>query len=323
MDYTLAKTGKASWEEMKPSESPLTRSSHGVSYNLADSSVYVWGGENIARHSIDSELWKFSGEWTQVVTTGTKPSSRVAHAQIIQNNVLWVWGGRQGEEMGDGDLDDLFRIDLSTLVWEHLTAKGDLPVKRSFHQMSQTPGKLHLFGGCSGPDRLAELHTLDLETLEWSLQPKNEGMKGVGGAGFVSHGENLFVVAGFDGDECNDCYKFNITTKTWTKIPSDNLRPRSVFGICTVGNHIIVLGGELEQSNVGHLGAGDFGDDLVTLNVETLQFGELEQNLRPVGRGWTRLTESGNNSFVLFGGLAGNDEKPERLNDTWRCNLEF
>lgn len=323
MSYTLPKTGKATWEEIKPSQSPLSRSSHGVSYNPTDNSVYVWGGENIARHSIDSELWKFDGEWTQVVTTGTKPSPRVAHAQIIQNNVLWVWGGRQGEEMGDGDLDDLYRINLSTLVWEHLTAKGDLPVKRSFHQMSHTPGKLHLFGGCSGPARLAELHTLDLETLEWSQQPKNEGMKGVGGAGFVSHGENLFVIAGFDGDETNDCYKFNITTKTWTKIPSDNLRPRSVFGICTVGNHLIVLGGELEQSNVGHLGAGDFGDDLVTLNVETLQFGELEQNLRPVGRGWTRLTEAGSDSFVLFGGLAGNDEKPVRLNDTWRCNLEF
>ena len=90
------------------------------------------------------------------------------------------------EHAKDGDLDDLFKINLSTLVWENLKAKGDLPIKRSFHQMTHTPGKLHLFGGCSGNDRLAELHTLDLETLEWSLQPKNEGMKGVGGAGFVS-----------------------------------------------------------------------------------------------------------------------------------------
>merc|ERR1711976_283244 len=142
MDYTLPKSGKADWTEMVTAQCPLERSSHGLSYNKDNVCAYVWGGENIARHSIDSELWKFDGiNWFKVETTGDKPSSRVAHAQIIQDNVLWVWGGRQGEEMGDGDLDDLYRINLTDLVWEKLTATGDLPVKRSFHQICHTPGK--------------------------------------------------------------------------------------------------------------------------------------------------------------------------------------
>lgn len=212
--------------------------------------------------------------------------------------------------MGEGDLNDLHKLDLVTLKWENVQAKGDLPKPRSFHQMCETPGKLHIFGGCAGHDRLAELHTLDLETLEWTQQPQNDVIIGRGGCGFVAHGQNLFVIAGFCGDQTNTCYKFDLEKKSWSTIASEGLKPRSVFGICTVGNHVIILGGEVDQSQLGHLGAGVFADDLVALNTETLEFVEIEQNVRPLGRGWTRLTATGKDSFVLFGGLAGNDETP-------------
>lgn len=322
--FDLPKSGKATWTELKPTKAPISRSSHGVTYNSQDNSTYVYGGEHLARHSIDSVVWKFSNnEWTEQATTGDAPPPMVAHAQIIQNNVLWIWGGREGELVGNGDLDNLYKLDLVSLKWETVQAKGDMPRPRSFHQMCEAQGKLHLFGGCAGSDRLADLHTLDLETLVWTQQPSHDAIIGRGGCGFVAHGHNLFVIAGYCGAQSNTCYKFDLEKKSWTTIPSDNLRPRSVFGICTVGNHVVVLGGEIEDSKYGHLGAGVFSDDLVTMNVETLKFGELEQNLRPVGRGWTRLTATGNDSFLLFGGLAGTDEEPNRLNDTWECKLEF
>lgn len=320
----LANIGKANWTQVSPGKSPLSRSSHGVSFNQNDNCVYVWGGENKARHSIDKTLWKFDGNnWSEVATTGDSPSPRIAHAQIIENNVLWVWGGRQGEEMGEGDLCDLFKLDLTSLKWENLTATGDFPPPRSFHQMCGTPGKLHVFGGCSGKDRLADLHTLDLKTLEWTKEPKNEKIKGKGGAGFASHGNYLYVIAGFCGEETNDCYRFDIEKKEWIEIPSDGLRPRSVFGTCTVGDFVVIFGGEVDPSAAGHMGAGDFADDLVVLNTSTLKFGELEQNVRPRGRGWTRLAAKDSESFVMFGGLAGNDEKPERLDDTWECKIQM
>jgi len=103
------------------------------------------------------------------------------------------------------------------------------------------------------------------------LQPKYDVMIGKGGAGFVSHRptNTLYVLAGFSGVETNDCYKFDLNTSTWSTIASDNLRPRSVFGTCTVGNYVVIFGGELEGSLIGHMGAGDFADDLVALNVET------------------------------------------------------
>jgi len=148
-------------------------------------------------------------------------------------------------------------------------------------------------------------------------------MKVKGGAGFVSCGNCLYILAGLDGNETNDCYKYDLSKNEWQTISSDNLRPRSVFGTCTVGKHVIILGGEIEQSEIGHLGAGDFADDLIALNTETLEWTELEQNVKPLARGWTRLAGTGVNSLILFGGLAGNDENPNRLDDTWECKFNF
>lgn len=106
-------------------------------------------------------------------------------------------------------------------------------------------------------------------------------------------------------------------------VPSDSLRPRSVFGLDSVGSKIVVFGGEVDPSAVGHSGAGDFASDLVALDTETLQWVAIETAHQPMSRGWTRITATSDSTFVLFGGLAGNDENPTRLDDTWECSVSF
>eukprot|EP00657_Telonema_sp_P-1_P006923 TRINITY_DN26429_c0_g1_i1.p2 TRINITY_DN26429_c0_g1~~TRINITY_DN26429_c0_g1_i1.p2 ORF type:complete len:163 (-),score=40.64 TRINITY_DN26429_c0_g1_i1:10-498(-) len=100
-----AKIGQ--WQQI-PSEGeiPKTRSSHGLSFNPDDGHLYLWGGEHEARHAIDSTLWRCTqeGTWNQVETVGEPPEPRVAHAQAIINNTLYIFGGRQGVTLGDGDL---------------------------------------------------------------------------------------------------------------------------------------------------------------------------------------------------------------------------
>lgn len=209
-----------------------------MSYNPEDKAIYMWGGEHIPRTAIDSVVWRFKDEkWSELTTAGPAPEPRVAHAQAIIDGVLWIWGGRQGIEMGECDMEDLHKLNLSTLVWEPVTTTGPAPNKRSFHQMCATSGKLHIFGGCSGHDRLADLYTLDLASLVWIQHPKNEAIKGRGGAGFEvdAKSQALFVIGGFCGEECGDCYRFDLATSTWTTVPAPTLRPRSVFGLCTLG----------------------------------------------------------------------------------------
>merc|ERR1712232_330965 len=159
---SLTQKGKATWSQHYPLNTPLSRSAHGVTYNPRDDSVYMWGGEHKARHAIDSIPWRLSKGpdgayvWNQLTTTD-EPEARVAHDQVIEGNFMYIWGGRQGEALGEKDMCDIYKLNLKDGQWTQLETKGDGPVKRSFHQMCSTEGKLHLFGGCAGHDRLADL----------------------------------------------------------------------------------------------------------------------------------------------------------------------
>jgi len=303
---------------------PIARSSHSSSFY--DGSLYVYGGEHVARTPIDSTVWIYTqtqNTWRELGTKGPQPEPRVAHAQAVVGDDLYIMGGRQGVDLGDGDLNDLHKVSLRTGAWTAVAPRGTPPSPRSFHQGCAAGGKLYIFGGCPGHSRVSDLHVYDPQANAWSQLP-DQGMRGRGGAGFTADaaGENLYVLAGFAGEETNDCYKYEITTSTWTTIPSNALRPRSVFGLSALNNGIVIFGGEVDPSAQGHSGAGDFAADLVFLNTSSLEFSTIEVGgTVPTGRGWTRIAADSDHSFLLFGGLAGNDENPMRLDDVWTCKL--
>ena len=43
--------------------------------------------------------------------------------------------------------------------------------------------------------------------------------------------------------------------------------------------------------------------------------------MSPAARGWTDACSLGGDKLVLFGGLAGDDDTPMRLADTWVCQI--
>jgi hypothetical protein len=91
-----------------------------------------------------------------------------------------------------------------------------------------------------------------------------------------------------------------------------------------MGDDIIIFGGEVDPSAQGHSGAGGFAADVMKLDTKTLEFSTVplaEGSVAPMPRGWTRIAADSENSFLLFGGLAGDDSNPERLDDMWACTL--
>ena len=100
---------KATWSkiEAKNSEIVLPRSSHGVScaqpgegLPFKHPALIVFGGENVARTPIDSNVyyievdgdctWKHAKE-----ADGTPvPAPRVAHSQVLIGKYLYIFGGR-------------------------------------------------------------------------------------------------------------------------------------------------------------------------------------------------------------------------------------
>ena len=140
----------------------------------------------------------------------------------------------------------------------------------------------------------------------------------------------------------------------WERAPSDDeIRPRSVVASFAFPRGLLLFGGEVSPSDRGHEGAGGFAGDLLAidsgsgsgtssssvegggeggsswgkqlgLTVDSVEGGTEaagEQLLVPAPRGWAAATALSESRGVLFGGLAGTDDEPERLGDTWLLDL--
>merc|ERR1711976_1001610 len=97
--------------------------------------------------------------------------------------------------------------------------------------------------------------------------------------------------------------------------------PRSVCSSFTLKKHdcVIVFGGEIVPSERGHAGAGGFENDVVAIDATTGDPIEatMASNEVPRARGWASAATLNDMEGILFGGLAGDDDAPERLGDAW------
>ncbi|XP_033736402.1 nitrile-specifier protein 5-like [Pecten maximus] len=289
--------------------------------------TFIFGGENIPRvpfsnivHCLDMDTCT----WSELSTTGDVPVPRFADSAAAVGHVMYIFGGRTGINMGEGNFNDLYAFDTRDNVWTLLKPSGVAPSPRSFHAMAVVANRLYVFGGCVEEDRLNDLHSYDIATNTWEQQPTNEDIERRGGAGLIAVGKDLFVVAGFTGRELNDVYKYDTDSKTWSKLTLDKeLPPRSVFGISSMSTFIIVWFGEVDPSGKGHLGG--FSQDGYIMDTCSKAGWELMScsGETPEARGWMPIAPCQLNDMdgvFLFGGT--NFDK-KRLNDCHYLSIKL
>mmetsp|Transcript_19305 Transcript_19305/g.34893 ORF Transcript_19305/g.34893 Transcript_19305/m.34893 type:complete len:365 (-) Transcript_19305:154-1248(-) len=340
---------------------PLPRSSHGISALKDGQRLVLYGGENVARTPIADArqaLWlaekSDSGDhdWNWIspllAEDGAAPSSRIAHSQAAVGDDVYIFGGRSGVEIEETALGDLWKLEIISAdnnqqlraKWTEVPpATAELPEARSFHKMIAISTDLYVFGGCGANGRLNDLWKFDTIGKEWTNFGCSHVLKGRGGPNILSlssGGETdsnevkIAVLAGFAGEETNDGHIFN--NNSWEDQGMDgigDMRKRSVcsFGSLPKHNKCIIFGGEVDPSNKGHEGAGNFERDVVLLDgasgalLEAVKPKEGEESSWPEARGWADATVGGEDIFYLFGGLAGNDTTPVRLDDLWECRF--
>jgi len=333
------------WKQIKPSAdsahgSPLARSSHTVEYTN-NGTLYVLGGEHIARTPLEPSqfTWAVStnkpdSSWRMVPIKGETFTSRVAHASAYNptDNKIYMFGGRCGIEMNETALNDLWCFDVTTESWNEINCSSSvIPEARSFHKMICINNKLYLFGGCGNKSgRLADLYAFDLNALRWTDLGSSQYLKGRGGANLISlaHLNKLAIIAGFAGEETNDGHIYDISNSKWDdeKLSQleDTLRPRSVCISGLINKEIFLFGGEVDPSHKGHDGAGGFEGDLIFISDDgqnVLERIAKQENDWPESRGWSDGSVAVDNGFYIFGGLAGDDETPKRLDDLWFCQI--
>ncbi|XP_053718677.1 host cell factor 2 isoform X1 [Synchiropus splendidus] len=187
------------WKKLKPrvprnGSPPCPRIGH--SFTLAGNKCYLFGGMandsddpngNIPRYMADFfelELQSGSGAraWNIPDTKGGGPSARESHTAVAYTNAgspkLYIFGGMQGHR-----LNDMWQLDLDTMVWSLPNIQGSTPTARSLHSATVIGNRMFIFGGWirapeseqSGPSQPEwicsnSLSILDLDTMSWQSQ---------------------------------------------------------------------------------------------------------------------------------------------------------
>lgn len=347
---------KLRWTQLVPQPDPqagrpCARSSHGVSVLAGGQRLIVYGGEHVARTPLPpaDACWAVDDlerpTW-RAIDCSNGPPERIAHAQAVASDgCVYIFGGRAGITMQEQAMNDMWKLDCSgepgTEVWTEIQPNlsiGDaVPEARSFHKMVAIDNSLYVFGGCGATSgRLADLHRFDLTDHTWHALPVSQ-LRGRGGPNLIklASATKLAVVAGFAGEETNDGHVYDLANGCWdaTLLSTlSGLRPRSVCVSAAFPSAgvIVIFGGEVDPSDRGHEGAGGFANDVVLLEETTGAYRETiaappTDPAWPGPRGWSdagAVDAPGRAQLFVFGGLAGDDAHPTRLNDLWRLDVE-
>ncbi|XP_021496621.2 host cell factor 2 isoform X3 [Meriones unguiculatus] len=226
------------WKKVKPQPPPsglppCPRLGH--SFSLYGNKCYLFGGlanesedsnNNVPRYLNDFyelELQHGSGVvgWSIPATKGIVPSPRESHTAIIYckkdsgSPKMYVFGGMCGAR-----LDDLWQLDLETMLWSKPETKGTVPLPRSLHTASVIGNKMYIFGGWiphKGESTENSPHDcewrctssfsyLNLDTAEWTTlvsdsqeDKKNSRPRPRAGHCAVAIGTRLYFWSGRDG----------------------------------------------------------------------------------------------------------------------------
>ncbi|KAK6919208.1 hypothetical protein RJ641_015112 [Dillenia turbinata] len=299
---------------------PGARSSHAIT--IVGKKVYAFGGEFSPRVPVDNDLYVFDLEdltWSVASVTGDVPPPRVGVTMAAVGETIYVFGGRDATHK---ELNELFSFDTHTNKWTLLSSGESGPAHRSYHSTTADDQRVYIFGGCGVAGRLNDLWAFDVEDKKWDKFPlPGDNCKGRGGSGLAVAGGKIWVVYGFAGKEVDDVHCFDPASGEWTEVKTagEKPTPRSVFSSAAFGKYITVCGGEVDPSDLGHLGAGKFSPETYALDTETFAWKKLEDGLdsadHPGPRGWCAFTagkRDGKEGLLVYG---GNSASNDRLDD--------
>ncbi|XP_078171338.1 galactose oxidase/kelch repeat superfamily protein [Carex rostrata] len=297
---------------------PGARSSHAVT--IVGTKAYSFGGEFTPRVPVDNKMYSFdltSETWSILDCTGDIPPPRVGVTMVSVANTIYVFGGRDYEHK---ELNEFYSFDTLTNEWTLLSSDEASPPHRSYHSMTADEKQIFIFGGCGNSGRLNDLWAYNTVTSQWAQLPyPGDTCSPRGGPGLVVTGGKIWVVYGFAGMEVDDVHCFDLKTEKWSLVETTGEKPsaRSVFSAVAVGKYVVMYGGEVDPSDLGHLGAGKFSADVYVLDTESLVWTKLDDasEQHPGPRGWCAFSAGeidGKSGLLVYG---GNSPTNDRLGD--------
>jgi len=209
--------------------------------------------------------------------------------------------------------------------WSNVHPAGSVPLPRDGHWMAydSTNGTVILFGGKGNRSQyFNDTWAYTPATNTWhELTPTSILPPGRFGHSIVydSAGRELLLfggVVGTTGQPANDLWAYSFKTNTWMHLhPADAGPPARTYPSMAydpAAGQAILFG--------GWTGSSAFGDTW-TYDPSTSKWARLPTTGSPHARwGASMVYDPASGKLILFGGLFGDHDGSNRLNDTWQYN---
>jgi len=221
--------------------------------------VYFFGGRangyKNTVHSFDPNETNQEKAWKLLKTTGAVPSARYgASATLIHSNgkdYMLVFGGF--DELST-PCNDVFILDLNSLVWEEIKPSGNNPTARFHHTSNLINGnELIIFGGQDAKRAsLGDGFILNFSAknaMQWTPIDASGSPHVYGHASFI-FGPCLYIFGGLNKEKnvcTNDLHSYHFVSHKWQlcTISGESPSPRHFHSIQPSGRaSFLLLGGQ-------------------------------------------------------------------------------
>ena len=118
-----------------------------------------------AVHLFDTETC----QWQQLAVSGDAPSPRYKHSAVVHDDQLYIIGG--GAFKPQMQLIEVYKLDLTTLVWTCVATRGQIPRARVAHSCAydEAGADVYMFGGFTTELHcLRDFYSFSLQTHTWT-----------------------------------------------------------------------------------------------------------------------------------------------------------
>lgn len=125
-----------------------------------NNSVDNENNESAAKNNTNNNMLDINNSYKDI-NNSNYPCGRMLHSATIQNDYLYVFGGKTGDGIY---LNDFWKFSLFSRKWEKIRIEGEVPKGRSGHTMVNIDSSIYIFGGKVGDlQERNEFWTFDVE----------------------------------------------------------------------------------------------------------------------------------------------------------------
>ncbi|GAM28458.1 hypothetical protein SAMD00019534_116340 [Acytostelium subglobosum LB1] len=240
-----------SFEKVELNSGPMPKFARHAAVGI-DHNIYTFGGfDGFSKHYSLCMFDTIERTWNYIDCRGNLPIPRTNHAATAMDRSMYIFGGMYKNDAKElVFLNDLYRLDVDTLIWTRLFPSGDIPPPRCGHRLITLENKLLLFGGGSGPNwgrKFNDVHIYDPLMNHWTKVVVKGRVSVCTFSTCFNVGPFFFVYGGqsfHDDTLSNDLYMLDTVSMEWTRIETICAPyPRDMATGNMVGSNMYMFGG--------------------------------------------------------------------------------